>query len=121
MFELRVSANFSAAHQLHKYRGKCARLHGHNWRVHICLRADQLNKAGMVKDARVVRKILNKFLEKIDHRYLNEISFFKKRDTTSENIARYVYDGLKKIMPQLAEVRVQESDSVSVSYCSCRF
>lgn len=116
MFELKVSANFSAAHRLKEYDGMCARLHGHNWKVDIYLRSKQLNKIGMIKDAREVKKILNKFLENLDHKYLNEISFFKKKNPTSENIASYIYNGLKKTFLQLAEVQVHESDSVAVSY-----
>ena len=116
MFELKVSANFSAAHKLRKYQWKCARLHGHNWKVDVYIRSNLLNKIGMIKDAREVKKILKKFLEKLDHKYLNEMVFFKERNPTSENIARYIYDGLKKRLPQKAEVRVHESDSAAVSY-----
>jgi len=116
MFELKVSANFSAAHQLRKYRGKCSRLHGHNWKVEVLLKSNRLDRIGMIRDAREVRKILNSFLEELDHKYLNKMSFFKKRNPTSENIARYVYNGLKRMLPQLVEVRVHESDSVAVCY-----
>ena len=116
MFELKVSANFSSAHKLRKYIGKCARLHGHNWKVDVYIRSNHLDKIGMIKDAQEVKKILNKFLEKLDHRYLNEIPFFKKKNPTSENIARYIYQELKRTLPQLVKVCVHESDSVAVSY-----
>jgi len=116
MFELKVSANFSAAHQLRKYRGKCAGLHGHNWKVEVFLRSSRLDKIGMIRDAREVKKILNNFLEDLDHKYLNKIPFFKKKNPTSENIAVFIYGGFKKMLPNLAEVRVHESDSVAVSY-----
>lgn len=116
MFELKVSADFSAAHHLDKYTGKCSRLHGHNWKVDVYLKSNRLNKIGMIRDAREVKKILKKFLEELDHRYLNDVPFFKKKNPTSENIAMYVYEGFKKVIPQLTEVHVHESDSVSVSY-----
>ena len=31
MFEVEVITNFSAAHRLRNYNGKCERLHGHNY------------------------------------------------------------------------------------------
>ena len=50
MFEVSVSMNFSAAHNLRGYQGKCEALHGHNWKVEVVLRAARLDKIGMVED-----------------------------------------------------------------------
>lgn len=33
MYEIKVKSNFSSAHSLKNYRGKCERLHGHNWNI----------------------------------------------------------------------------------------
>ena len=33
MFEIKVSAEFEAAHRIAGYKGKCDRLHGHSWTV----------------------------------------------------------------------------------------
>jgi len=117
MFELAVKSGFSAAHRLRGYRGKCASLHGHNWSVEVIMQAETLDKAGMVTDARRVKKIVRNFLEKnLDHTYLNELPFFKENNPTSENIARFIYQGLKKSLPRIAEVRVSESDSVAARF-----
>ena len=116
MYELMVRSDFSAAHRLDKYTGKCARLHGHNWKVEVVLRTARLNREGMVMDARKVKKIVENFLECVDHKYLNELPYFARRETTSENIAKFIYKGLKSKLAKLARVRVWESDSVAVSF-----
>lgn len=117
MYELSVSVDFSAAHKLRGHKGKCARLHGHNWRVEALVRSAALDKLGMVMDAGDVKTILRDFLETdLDHAFLNDIPFFKKNNPTSENIAVFIYAGMKKKIPGLAEVRVSESGSVAVAY-----
>ena len=116
MFELTVSANFSSAHMLRKYKGKCANLHGHNWKVELLLKSNSLDSIGMIKDAGEVKKILGEFLKTIDHKFLNDMGFFKKNNPTSENIAKYIFIGLKKELPALKKVCVRESETVSVSY-----
>ena len=116
MYELMVSADFSAAHKLVKYNGKCSRLHGHNWKVEVILKTKKLNFDEMIMDARKVKKILREFLESIDHYYLNELPYFKKKEPTSENIACFIFKGLDGKLPYLGKVRVWESDKVSASY-----
>ncbi len=50
MFEVEIIATFAAAHRLRTYKGKCERLHGHNYRVHVTARADAPGDAGLVID-----------------------------------------------------------------------
>jgi len=49
MFELRVGTDFSAAHSIRGHKGRCAKLHGHNWKVEVFLRSGKLDKLGMVR------------------------------------------------------------------------
>ena len=46
MFELKVIGEFSAAHNLRGYLGKCEELHGHNWKVEVVITGRKLNKTG---------------------------------------------------------------------------
>lgn len=96
MFEVSVKGDFSAAHFLRDYHGKCEKLHGHNWQVEVCVSAKALDKGGMVMDFKELRDRLNRVLFEFDHSFLNEISYFKKVNPTSENIAEYIYKKLTK-------------------------
>ena len=120
MFELTIKSSFSAAHRLINYKGKCENLHGHNWKVQVSIAAKELDNQGMVIDFRKIKQKLNRILVKLDHGYLNEISYFKKCNTTSEHIARYIYlelTGLiKKKGLRVEEVTVWETDTSSATY-----
>lgn len=98
MYAVRVQSHFSAAHNLRGYRGRCERLHGHNWQVEVQLSARQLNKTAMVCDFKEVKQKLAKVLRPLDHAYLNKLPFFKKNNPTSEQIAEYIYHNLKKLI-----------------------
>jgi 6-pyruvoyltetrahydropterin/6-carboxytetrahydropterin synthase len=116
MYSVKVEGHFSAAHNLRGYKGKCEALHGHNWKVEAAVSAEALGKAGMLLDFHQLKAHLNKILEKLDHKYLNKIAYFKQVNPTSENIARYLYDNLKSAVPELAAVTVWESEGSAATY-----
>ena len=116
MFENKVVSEFNAAHNLKGYRGRCEQLHGHNWKVEVVVAQKNLNKIGMLIDFKEIKSRLNKVLDRLDHRYLNRLSYFKRINPTSENIAKYIYDNLKPQISNLKLVAVWESDNSSASY-----
>lgn len=116
MYTVTVRAEFNSAHRLRDYKGKCENLHGHNWQVEVCVKNEVLDIAGMVVDFGNLKRDLNKILESLDHRFLNELEPFKDKNPTSENIARYIYDNLKGIYKGLSKVTVWETPSSSASY-----
>jgi len=63
----------------------------------------------MLLDFKYLKNKLNAVLEKMDHAYLNKLSFFKKINPTSENIAKYIYNELKTRIPLLKSVTVWET------------
>lgn len=95
-YEVYVESIFSAAHRLKLYRGKCEQLHGHNWKVAVVVSSQKLNKQGMVLDFMVLKKMLKKILDELDHKFLNKIKFFQQHQPTAENIAYYVYTKFKQ-------------------------
>ena len=111
MFRLRVEATFDAAHNvLASFSGKCEKLHGHTWRVELFVLGEKIDQNGMVIDFSILKSALEKITEKLDHTYLNEIK--EIGNPTSENIAKYIFDGLKKTLPKtpnLEKIRVWES------------
>ena len=116
MYSIKVDASFSSAHNLRGYKGKCEDLHGHNWKVEVCASSEKLDKIGMVLDFKFVKKYLNDVLDQLDHKYLNEIAYFKKINPTSENIAKYIYEKLKPRIKQLDSVMVWENSSSLATY-----
>jgi 6-pyruvoyltetrahydropterin/6-carboxytetrahydropterin synthase len=111
-----VEANFSAAHQLRGYKGSCERLHGHNWKVQIFLEGEELDEIGMLIDFREVKEKANRLIEKLDHRYLNELPEFSKMNPTTENIARYIFRELSNEINNIKKVTVWESEKSCASY-----
>jgi len=116
VYKLQVEADFSSAHNLRGYKGKCEELHGHNWKVELTVGSKDLDKTGMVLDFKFLKASLNRILDKLDHKYLNEIDYFKEVNPTSENIAKYIYDSLKSEVPGLNSITVWESDKARATY-----
>lgn len=69
-------------------------MHGHNWRVRATVEATKLDDMEMVIDYKELKGILKSIAEKLDHKYINEIEPFIKKNPTSENIARFFFDEL---------------------------
>lgn len=120
MYKLSVKTEFSAAHNLRNYKGKCEELHGHNWKVEAVISAKKTGANGLAMDFHEIKDMLKEMLEELDHKHLNQIAYFKKNNPTSENIARYLFDRLdsrlKKGRVGLSQVTVWESDNCSATY-----
>lgn len=116
MHSVTVESYFSSAHNLRGYKGKCEQLHGHNWKVCLTVSKGALDRTGMVADFKYLKAQLNKTLEKLDHKYLNAVAYFKKVNPTSENIACYIYNNLKKSLPDLRSVTVWENNTSFATY-----
>ena len=120
MYEVTIKKSFSAAHLLKEIGGKCEELHGHNFLVEISVVSESLNSEGLLIDFRVVKRWTDEVLEQLDHKYLNEIEYFKSINPSSEQLARFLYDRISEKSRQtkvtLSRVTVWESDNSRVSY-----
>lgn len=120
MYELMIETSFSAAHQLRAYRGKCEQLHGHNWKVQVHVTAERLNEIDIAIDFHELKRITNEIISPLDHTLLNEIFPFTEKNPSSENIAKWIFDSLKKRINnenlQVTAVTVWESDTASATY-----
>ena len=120
MYEVAVKSHFSAAHKLRGYRGKCENLHGHNWKVEVVVASVSLNKVGLVIDFKELKEKLAALLKSLDHKYLNDLTYFKKVNPTSENLAKFIYDKLNsKVKNQsrgLISVTVGETETSYATY-----
>ena len=115
-FTIGLFLDFSAAHNLKDYHGKCERLHGHNWIVEARFAYQTLGSDGMAIDFKEAKKLLNDAIEKLDHAYLNEIAALKGINPTSENIARFIYDGIKSKISSIKSVSVWENENSRAVY-----
>ena len=108
MYYVEKDIEISASHHLNlSYESKCTNLHGHNWKIKICMRSKELDENCMVYD---FSKIKSKISNKIDHKNLNEAFDF---NPTAENIAKWICDTLGE---KCYKVVVQESENNIASY-----
>lgn len=120
MYELMIETKFASAHQLRGYKGKCEALHGHNWKVQVFVSAQKLNEIDIAIDFHDLKKHTHEIVGQLDHIMLNEIFPFTEINPSSENIAKWIYDSLKKKIEDgnvmVSAVTVWESDSASATY-----
>ena len=120
MYELKIITEFSAAHNLRNFRGKCEALHGHNWKVEVVLSGKNLDESGVVLDFAEVKGATSEIMSEIDHRYLNDLPFFMENNPSSENIARYIFHRLQEKIDndrvRIRRVTAWESQDACASY-----
>lgn len=93
MFEVRVEADFAAAHFLRDYNGKCENLHGHNYKVYAHVKGSKLNEGGMLMDFSLLKGALRTVCKRIDHTNLNDLAVFDQ-NPSAERIAMFIFDGI---------------------------
>jgi len=116
MYEIKVIDEFSGAHNLRNYKGKCEELHGHNWKVEVTVCKNTLNAQGMIMDFKDLKNALKRILSLLDHKYLNDIPSFGKKNPTSENIAEFIYKKLSAKIKNKILVTVWETENSSASF-----
>ena len=121
MYEVSIDEEFSAAHALRGYKGKCENLHGHNWKVEVYVRGERLDEIGMLVDFRELKAATRRVMHHLDHRNLNELKpFDKEMNPSSEHLAGFI---LNEVAAQINnervkvyKVRVWETPSSSATY-----
>ena len=107
---------FEAAHRLPNVRAdhKCARLHGHSYRVRLTARGEVDPHLGWVVDFDAIRVAFEPVRLELDHYYLNEIEGLS--NPTSEHLARWIFDRTRPRLPELAVVEVMETCTSGARY-----
>lgn len=120
MYELKVITYFSAAHQLKAFRGACESLHGHNWKIEVCVTSNVLDDAGVVIDFRILKNHVGTIMKTLDHKFLNDLAPFKNTNPSSENISRYVAEQLAPLLEdrqvKVNRVTAWESENACATY-----
>ena len=105
LFEVMIERNFSSAHQLRGYQGKCENLHGHNYKIEIYARGSELNNIGLLVDFVELKQAADEVVTYLDHKNLNELEpFVEEQNPSAENVARFV---LERIASKIDDDRVQ--------------
>jgi 6-pyruvoyltetrahydropterin/6-carboxytetrahydropterin synthase len=100
-----IERNFSSAHQLRGYKGKCENLHGHNYKIEIYARGSELNNIGLLVDFVELKQVADEIVTYLDHKNLNELDpFVAEQNPSAENVARFV---LERIASKIDDDRVQ--------------
>jgi 6-pyruvoyltetrahydropterin/6-carboxytetrahydropterin synthase len=84
--------------------------------VEAAVSSKKLGKTGLLMDFKILKERLQNVLDEIDHINLNDLPKFKKTNPTSENIAKFIFDRLKKDGVPAQRVSVWESDSSCATY-----
>lgn len=127
--------DFSMGHRVVGHEGKCKFLHGHNYRIHFTIQADELDFVGRVIDFSCIKHRLCEWLENNwDHRlilwhqdpYAKKIALIDPSieivefNPTAENMAKYLIDtvGPKVLIDtkvKLIKVTVEETRKCSAT------
>nr|CAI5834924.1 unnamed protein product [Callosobruchus analis] len=123
----------STCHRLHsphlsdaenaKVFGKCNHIHGHghNYIVFVTLFGEIDPKTGMVMNMTDLKEYMDEAIMKpMDHKNLDkDVQFFKGTPSTTENVAVYIWNAMKKVMDKpemLFEVEIYETENNIVRY-----
>jgi 6-pyruvoyltetrahydropterin/6-carboxytetrahydropterin synthase len=120
MFEVSVDHTFAAGHALRDYKGACENVHGHNYKVRVTIAGNELDSTGLLVDFVDMRTAIKAVVDRLDHRFLNDLSPFNQINPSAENLAKYICD---EISPQLSNSRLRiqavtiwETDVTSATY-----
>jgi len=107
--ELRKTFQIEAAHRLPNVPvgHKCARLHGHSWRIEVAIEGPVGDDTGWVMDYADLKAAFQPIHDRLDHHYLNEIPGLE--NPTSERLAVWIWNELKPRLPLLCELVIAET------------
>ena len=107
--QIRKSFTFEAAHVLPHHPGKCARLHGHSYRLEVALEGPLQSEgpaAGMIEDFEVISRVVKSaVIGRLDHTYLNDLI----ENPTAERIVAWIWERLVPELPMLAACTLWET------------
>lgn len=114
--ELSKEFTFEAAHLLPNVPSghKCARLHGHSFRVRLHVTGPVGERTGWVIDFADISAVSRKIQDRLDHRYLNDIPGLE--NPTSEVLAKWIWREARPALPLLSAVEVNETCTTRCIY-----
>ncbi len=93
---------------------KCARMHGHSFKVEVSVEGEVDRETGWLYDHAVISRAMRPILEQLDHAYLNEIEGLE--NPTIENMAAWLWERLAPQCAGLCEIVIHETPSARCVY-----
>lgn len=130
-FMIMKIVDFCYGHRLMNYNGMCKNLHGHNGRIEIYINSTSLDELGMVVDFSAIKTAVKQWVDdNLDHRMIlcradpvaamlmeiGEPLYLMDENPTAENIAKHIFQEIKRQKFNVSEVRLWESLSSFASY-----
>jgi len=114
--EIFKSFTLESAHRLPNVPAghKCARVHGHSFRVEIHVSGPVDDHLGWVMDFADVKAAFDPLYRQLDHHYLNDVPGLE--NPTSENLAKWIWQELRPALPLLSAVVVHETCTSGARY-----
>lgn len=118
MITLTKIFRFEAAHAIYGYPGACANIHGHSYKLHVCVagmqaKEDFIGGTGIVVDFKDLKKLVQEsVISRLDHKLILSREFLKhtgmtpreglfvfESEPTAENLLIYIRDNIDKSLP----------------------
>jgi 6-pyruvoyltetrahydropterin/6-carboxytetrahydropterin synthase len=114
--ELKKEYRFEAAHVLPRVPPghKCARVHGHSYRIVLHVRGKVDPQSGWLIDFGVIDEAWSEIYNRLDHRNLADVPGLE--NSTCENLAGYIWEAVRRHVPQLSAVTVWETADACCTY-----
>jgi 6-pyruvoyltetrahydropterin/6-carboxytetrahydropterin synthase len=93
---------------------KCARMHGHSFRIEVHVSGPVGGTSGWVMDFADLREAFQPVHDRLDHYCLNEVEGLE--NPTSENLAMWIWRQLDPSLPGLSRIVVQETCNAGCVY-----
>jgi 6-pyruvoyltetrahydropterin/6-carboxytetrahydropterin synthase len=132
MYEISKDFIWDMGHRISQHGGKCYSPHGHTYKATIYVKATKLDDLSMVLDFGTISERVAPIIEKLDHAFMLfmhdsiMMSFFQREtgfkillvpfESTAENIAWYLYDEIRKQIPNISKVVVWETAKCKATY-----
>ena len=122
---------FSSSHKLQnanlsaedngKLFGKCYSLHGHNYELFVTVTGVVSKVSGFIIDIKDLKKIIkNKVINKLDHKYINDVDFMKNKIATTENLCVSIWNEIEEPIRQLGaklyKIKINETENNYFEY-----
>ena len=105
--------DFEAAHVLPNHPGKCSRLHGHSYALHVTVNRPVDPASGLAIDFSELKAIVRReVVDLLDHRYVNDLI----ENPSAENMSVWIWGRLITALPGLEEIELHETRNCSVVY-----
>ena len=122
MYSVGVREHILIAHSLRgEVFGPAQNMHGCTYVVDVEFIAEELDENSIVIDMGIAGATVKEVLQKINYQNLDEIEEFKGKNTTTEFLARYVFEELKKRLHDTKvtslKVTLNESHTAWASFC----